>query len=78
MSETALRQTDATPSRLGRVATLPHNISASFKARHFNEEMFAGRIDPLLMVDRFVMTEPTFQPHLHAEISAVTFILEDT
>src|SRR5579864_5018584 len=78
MSQTALRQTAATSPRLGDIVTpAPHNIGTGFKARHFNEEMFAGRMDPLLMVDHFVMTEPTFQPHLHAGISAVTFIFED-
>ncbi len=61
----------------GIVTPAPLDIGTGFKARHFNEEMFAGRMDPLLMVDHFVMTEPTFQPHLHAGISAVTFIFED-
>src|SRR5262249_27244858 len=31
-----------------------------------------------LMVDHFVMTEPTFEPHLHAGISAVTAMFEDS
>lgn len=40
--------------------------------------MFDGRMDPLLMVDEFVMTGPTFAPHLHAGISVVTVVLEDS
>jgi redox-sensitive bicupin YhaK (pirin superfamily) len=65
-------------SRLGTpVAAKPHSIGTGFKARHFSEEMFAGQMDPLLMVDHFVMTEPTFDPHLHAGISAVTVLFED-
>jgi redox-sensitive bicupin YhaK (pirin superfamily) len=35
-------------------------------------------MDPLLMVDHFVMTTPTFDPHLHAGISAVTAVFEDS
>lgn len=64
--------------RLGRaVPAIPHRIGEAFTARHFSEEMFAGSMDPLLMVDDFVMTGPTFAPHLHAGISAVTMMLED-
>ncbi len=66
-------------SRLGRVvAGKPHRIGEGFAANHFSEEMFAGGMDPLLMVDHFVMTAPTFAPHLHAGISAVTAMLEDS
>nr|WP_199178969.1 pirin family protein [Dyella sp. AD56] len=35
-------------------------------------------MDPLLMVDDFVMTGPTFAPHLHAGISVVTVLFEDS
>jgi hypothetical protein len=39
-------------SRLGPpIAAMPHTIGAGFTARHFSEEMFAGRTNPLLMVD---------------------------
>jgi redox-sensitive bicupin YhaK (pirin superfamily) len=65
-------------ARLGEpVAGLTQNIGAGFTARQFSDEMFEGRMDPLLMVDHFVMTAPTFAPHLHAGISAVTAIFED-
>lgn len=64
--------------RLGpTVAARPHNIGSGFSALHFSEEMFGGLMDPLLMVDHFVMTSPTFEPHLHAGISAVTMMFED-
>nr|WP_281412795.1 pirin family protein [Rhizobium sp. P38BS-XIX] len=33
---------------------------------------------PILMVDDFVMTSPTFPPHMHAGISAVTVMFEDS
>lgn len=71
---------EKTPApRLGRiVAGKPHRIGGGFTARHFSEEMFSGHMDPLLMVDHFVMTAPTFAPHLHAGISAVTAMFEDS
>ena len=62
----------------GIVAGVPHRIGTGFEARHFSEDMFGGAMDPLLMVDHFVMTEPTFEPHLHAGISAVTMLFEDS
>jgi redox-sensitive bicupin YhaK (pirin superfamily) len=75
---TPARQTSPR-SRLGRaVAGKPHRIGEGFVANQFSEEMFAGSMDPLLMVDHFVITAPTFAPHLHAGISAVTAMLEDS
>ena len=66
-------------NRLGDVVEgAPHNIGNGFTAKHFSEEMFDGSMDPLLMVDHFVMTAPTFDPHLHAGISAVTAMFEDS
>ncbi|OON59949.1 pirin [Massilia sp. KIM] len=65
--------------RLGKVvAGQPQAIGDGFNATHFSEEMFDGGMDPLLMVDDFVMTAPTFAPHLHAGISAVTAMFEDS
>jgi redox-sensitive bicupin YhaK (pirin superfamily) len=65
--------------RLGPVVKgLPHKIGSSFAATHFSDDMFGDRMDPLLMVDHFVMTAPTFDPHLHAGISAVTAMFEDS
>ncbi len=64
--------------RFGRpVKGHPHKIGTGFSAVHFSEDMFDGQMDPLIMVDHFVMCAPTFEPHLHAGISAVTFIFED-
>lgn len=72
-------RTEVLTRRLGDVvAGVPHVIGDGFSAGHFSEEMFGGRMDPLLMVDHFVMTEPTFPPHLHAGISAVTAMFEDS
>jgi redox-sensitive bicupin YhaK (pirin superfamily) len=49
-------------------------IRDCFKAQSFNIEMFSGRIDPLIMIDHFRMTGPTFPVHPHAGISAVTYV----
>ena len=57
---------------------IPFVIGAHFDAVSFREEQFAGMMDPLLMVDHFRMTEPTFGPHRHAGFSAVTYVLEDS
>lgn len=69
---------DQRTARIGNTVTgVPHKIGNGFSALHFSEEMFGGAMDPLLMVDHFVMTAPTFEPHLHAGISAVTAMFED-
>lgn len=65
--------------RIGKtVAGTPQTIGGGFTAKHFSAEMFGGSMDPLLMVDHFVMTGPTFAPHLHSGISAVTAVFEDS
>ncbi len=70
---------DTSPQRLGTiVAATPQKIGDGFTAHHFSEEMFGGSMDPLLMADDFTMTAPTFDPHLHAGISAVTAMFEDS
>lgn len=75
----ALTEQTRLSERIGKIVTgMPHQIGTGFTAHHFSEEMFDGRMDPLLMVDHFVMTEPTFEPHLHAGISAVTAMFEDS
>lgn len=53
-------------------------IGTGFSAWHLSEDAFQGLIDPVLMVDHFHMTAPTFQPHPHAGISAVTYLFEDS
>lgn len=78
----AIDKTSEAPVLSGRfgqtVSGKPHSIGAGFTAHHFSEEMFGGSMDPLLMVDHFVMVAPTFEPHLHAGISAVTAMFEDS
>lgn len=49
-----------------------------FEALSFIHRQLDGLMDPLIMVDHFTMTEPTFGPHAHAGISAVTVLFEDS
>ncbi len=49
-----------------------------FKALSFIHRQLDGLMDPLIMVDHFTMTEPTFGPHAHAGISAVSVLFEDS
>ena len=51
---------------------------SGFSARGFRERQFDGLMDPLIMVDHFVMIEPTFGPHPHAGMSAVSLLFEDS
>lgn len=53
-------------------------IGDGFEAMHFSEDMFHGWMDPVVMLDHFRMTSPTFSPHPHAGISAVTYVFEDS
>ncbi|MBG6147842.1 redox-sensitive bicupin YhaK (pirin superfamily) [Labrenzia sp. EL_142] len=53
-------------------------LGDGFSARSYNHADFSGLMDPLIMVDHFIMTEPTFGTHAHAGLSAVTAMLEDS
>jgi len=53
-------------------------IGKGFSARSYSHTEFSGLMDPLVMVDHFVMTEPTFGTHAHAGLSAVTVMFEDS
>ncbi|HEX7911596.1 MAG TPA: pirin-like C-terminal cupin domain-containing protein [Paraburkholderia sp.] len=53
------------------------SIGDAFSAKHFGEQEFGGLMDPVVMLDHFHMTGPTFDAHPHAGISAVTYVFED-
>ena len=53
-------------------------IGNGFKARSFKHSKFAGLMDPLVLVDHFVMSKPTFGEHPHAGMSAVSVLFEDS
>jgi hypothetical protein len=49
-----------------------------FEALSFIHRQLYGLMDPLIMVDHFTMTQPTFGPHAHASLSAVSVLFEDS
>lgn len=53
-------------------------IGTGFRAQTFNAQGIEESMDPLVMVDHYVMTEPTFGEHPHAGMSALTLLLEDS
>ena len=58
----------------GKELTVGNGFEAqSFRARDIGELM-----DPLVMVDDYVMTQPTFGVHPHAGMSAVSLLFEDS
>lgn len=70
---------DTTQSRhSGPIAGKAISIRTGFKAISFKHAMFDGLMDPLVMVDHYLMGEPTFGPHPHAGMSAVTVLFEDS
>lgn len=54
------------------------NVGTGFTAKSFHEHAFEGLMDPLIMVDHYTMTEPTFGAHPHAGLSAVSLLFEDS
>ena len=53
-------------------------VGDGFVAQSYLHADFRGLMDPLIMVDHFTMTEPTFGTHAHAGLSAVTVMFEDS
>lgn len=51
---------------------------AVFSARQYPRQAFDNLIDPVLNVDWFEMSGPTFPPHPHAGFSAVTYLFADS
>lgn len=56
----------------------PFKIGNGFTALAFREKDFSGVMDPLIMVDHYTMTKPTFGAHPHAGLSAVSVLFEDS
>ena len=50
-------------------------IKSGFSAQSFRARDIGPAMDPLVMVDHYVMTEDTFGTHPHAGLSAVSLIL---
>ena len=60
------------------VMRAPHAVGAHCDIRQFRHTDFGGAMSPLVLVDHYVMTGPTFELHPHAGMSAVTVLFEDT
>lgn len=60
------------------VAGKSFSVGRGFNALSYKHDMYSGAMDPLIMVDHFAMTEPTFGPHAHAGLSAVSILFEDS
>jgi redox-sensitive bicupin YhaK (pirin superfamily) len=56
----------------------PLQVGNGFTAKAFREATFQGLMDPIVLVDHYTMTAPTFGAHPHAGLSAVSILLEDT
>lgn len=54
------------------------SIGRGFCARSFRAQAVGTLMDPLVMVDHYVMTEDTFGAHPHAGLSAVSLLFEDS
>ena len=54
------------------------SIGHGFQARSYRAVEIGELMDPLVMVDHYVMTEPTFGAHPHAGLSAVSLLFEDS
>ena len=70
------------PRRDAATTALQHGETMSrgtgFEALSFTHRQLDGLMDPLIMVDHFTMTEPTFGAHAHAGLSAVSVLFEDS
>lgn len=53
-------------------------VGRGFKAKSFRAGDIGEAMDPLVMLDHYVMTEPTFGAHPHAGLSAVSLLFEDS
>tara|TARA_R110002049_G_scaffold307093_1_gene506803 strand:+ start:1341 stop:2243 length:903 start_codon:yes stop_codon:yes gene_type:complete len=82
-AETSVAEKPAFDSATTASITAPKSgnaleIGGGFSANAFRERDFAGAMDPLVMVDHYRMSEPTFGAHPHAGISAVSILFEDS
>ena len=60
------------------VTRAPHAVGAHCDIRQFRHTDVGSAMSPLVLVDHFAMTGPTFELHPHAGMSAVTVLFEET
>ena len=56
----------------------PLSIGEGFEALSFKHDQFGGLMDPLVMLDHYRMSRPTFGAHPHAGMSALSILFEDS
>ena len=61
-----------------QVTGTPLSISKGFEALSFKHQHFEGLMDPLVMIDHYTMTSPTFGAHPLAGMSALSILFEDS
>jgi len=61
-----------------RVTGTCFSIGNGFEAQSLKHEQFDGLMDPLVMIDHYTMTTPTFGAHPHAGMSSVSILFEDS
>jgi redox-sensitive bicupin YhaK (pirin superfamily) len=60
------------------VTRAPQAVGARCDIRQFRHTDFGSALSPLVLIDHFAMTGPTFELHPHAGMSAVTVLFEET
>ncbi len=60
------------------ISGVPLTIGTGFEAQSFRALDVGEVMNPLVMVDHYVMTESTFGAHPHAGLSAVSLLFEDS
>lgn len=75
----SLRHRGAQPPRVSQsLSGKSLSIGDGFEAQSFRAVELEVAMDPLVMVDHYVMTAPTFGVHPHAGLSAVSLLFEDS
>lgn len=54
------------------------SVGTGFTGLGFRHTQYQGAMDPIIMVDHYIMTSPTFGEHPHAGLSAISLLFEDT
>ncbi|WP_353411207.1 pirin-like C-terminal cupin domain-containing protein [Arenicella sp. 4NH20-0111] len=78
MKQTNTKSTTTQLNMSAQVIGKPLNVGTGFQALSFKHDQFNGLMDPLVMVDHYTMTQPTFGEHPHAGMSAVSILFEDS
>lgn len=74
-----IKQSDTADTKTSSIVVgNPLTVGSGFTGLGFRHADFNGVMDPLIMVDHYRMTEPTFGAHPHAGLSAVSVLFEDS